>query len=259
MHEPPPQTHAGGSAAAGKDSRLYDGLCNFACSRDYCPPGSCEQSNSEAETVYVGRDVYVSHTAQCSAPCVMVLPPSALGSATTISLSPYTTSLEVAVPTTSGISTIYSVSVTTITITPPPITTTEVPFSNVDITTDNTNGFSFQPVPSIVFPPIGYPVTIVTQGKSTVTTRSLTLPPWPFVISGDPAKTTIQNPEPTDSNPEPDPPTTTSIDDPLPVWTTWPPGVVTPLTDKVNKIEPVDDISGYSIKFPCDVWFLNVS
>lgn len=190
----------------------------------------------------------------------MVLPPSALNSPTTISISPYTTSLEVAVPTTSGGSTVYAVSVTTITLSPPPITTTEIPFSNVEITTDARNGFSFQPTPSIVFPPIGYPITIVSEGTSTVTTRSVTLPPWPFVgAPGDPAETTTnaQNPDPTG---EDEPPASTSAAvGPLPVWKTWPPSIITPVTDDIKDIGPVEDITGTAIVFPCNIWFMNVS
>ncbi|KAK7710225.1 Glucan endo-1,3-alpha-glucosidase agn1 [Diaporthe eres] len=135
---------------------------------------------------------------------------------------------------------------------------TEVPFSNVEITTDARNGFSFQPTPSIVFPPIGYPITIVSAGTSTVTTRSVTLPPWPFAgAPGDPAETTTntQNPDPTG---EDEPPASTSAAvGPLPVWKTWPPSIITPVTDDIKDIGPVEDATGTAIVFPCNIWFMN--
>ena len=42
LNPPLPVIDGAGTAAPGLDDELYDGLCNFACSRGYCPGGACE-------------------------------------------------------------------------------------------------------------------------------------------------------------------------------------------------------------------------
>ncbi|KAF6815301.1 glucan -beta-glucosidase [Colletotrichum sojae] len=134
------------------------------------------EGDTEPEVVYLGPEIYSSgiNTAHCTAPCVMVLPPSALPSTTTISIPDYTTSLEVGP--------LGSSTTTTITITLPAITTDSIRFSNVNVTTGQTAS-SFQPLPSISLAPQNITVT---EPNGTVVTRTVVLPPWPAVTDGPP-------------------------------------------------------------------------
>ncbi|KAK0123765.1 hypothetical protein ONS95_008770 [Cadophora gregata] len=51
------------------------------------------------------------------------------------------------------------------------------------------------------------------------------------------------------------PPTTTSTTTtPLPVWTTWPPGVIVPISTSVTKPTP----TGSGVNMPCKLWFFNI-
>ncbi|KAF6804015.1 glucan 1,3-beta-glucosidase [Colletotrichum musicola] len=134
------------------------------------------EGDTEPEVVYLGPEIYSSgtNTAHCTAPCVMVLPPSALPSTTTISIPDYTTSLQVGPR--------GSATTTTITITIPAITTDSIRFSNVNVTTGQIAS-SFQPLPSISLAPQNITVT---EPNGTVVTRTVVLPPWPAVTDGPP-------------------------------------------------------------------------
>ncbi|KAF6820941.1 class V chitinase [Colletotrichum plurivorum] len=143
------------------------------------------EGDKEPEVVYLGPEIYSSgiYTAHCTAPCVMVLPPSALPSTTTISIPDYTTSLEVGP--------LGSATTTTITITIPVITTDSIRFSNVNVTTGQIAS-SFQPLPSISLAPQNITVT---EPNGTVVTRTVVLPPWPAVTDGPPQNWSSTIPE----------------------------------------------------------------
>ncbi|KAK7738406.1 Glucan endo-1,3-alpha-glucosidase agn1 [Cytospora paraplurivora] len=200
-----------------------------------------------------------------------------------------------------GTVTVYSISITTITVTPSPVTISEASFSNVNISSSMSSGFSFQPYLSISVPYIEYPVTIVTSDTTTVTTRNLTLPPWPEITSkatgskgssntltgtgtgtgtGSAESSTlvstgsnkVDTPTGTESTIlkmesvtkiEADTLTTTTTHSStsvvLPVWTTWPPALVKPVTDEVDDIVTIDDEDGRGSKVPCNIWFLDSS
>lgn len=132
--------------------------------------------------VYVGPEVYTSHTVVCSAPCTLVMPPSSLGSTTTITLPTYKTSLEVGSSTVVNGQSTFVVTTTTITITLGTIVTDSFPMSNVNVTAGQTGG-GFNPSPSVPLTPVGVPVT---NGNGGRTTRTVTLPPWPDVTRGPP-------------------------------------------------------------------------
>ena len=130
--------------------------------------------------VYLGDEVYTAHTAQCSAPCTFVLPPSSLASNTTISVPPYTTSLEVG----SSAGGSFVVTTTTIVIIIEPITTDKLSQSNV-VVTDGQDTGAFNPSPSV---PISHSIVSVTNGSGRSTGRTITFPPWPDVTNGPPDK-----------------------------------------------------------------------
>ncbi|KAK3899572.1 hypothetical protein C8A05DRAFT_18009, partial [Staphylotrichum tortipilum] len=138
------------------------------------------------DIVWVGTDVWNKPTVSCSkAPCLLIMPTSALDSETTIFPSPYTTSFEYGnVQTTSvnGVATsVFVTSVVVVTIEIPPITTRGMPFSNVNVST--TGAVPITIYPSINIPPIGIPLP---DGSGGSTTRPVTLPPWPQVNAGPP-------------------------------------------------------------------------
>ncbi|KAM7192998.1 Exo-beta-1,3-glucanase [Rhypophila sp. PSN 637] len=129
--------------------------------------------------VYVGTDVYTTHTAQFTAPCTWVLPPSPLQSNTTISMTPYTTSLEVG----STVGASFVVTTTTITITLAPLTVDKISQSNIEIAEDQSTG-ALTPYASV---PIPNSTVTVTNGNSQTTARTIIFPPWPAVSNGPPA------------------------------------------------------------------------
>ncbi|KAI2615067.1 pectate lyase superfamily protein-domain-containing protein [Hypoxylon sp. NC1633] len=143
-----------------------------------------ENGEDKPEVVYVDPKVYSTgvNTALCTAPCIFVLPPSALPSTTTIDVPDYTTSLEVGTGT--------EVITTTITLTISAITTDSMQFSNVNITSGQTPA-SFQPLPSLSLPPQN---VTVTEPNGTVVTRTVILPPWPAVTQGPPLSWTTSVP-----------------------------------------------------------------
>lgn len=130
--------------------------------------------DDDYKVVYVGTEVFTTYTAQCTAPCIFVLPPVSIPT-TTITIPPYTTSLQVG----SGVGT-----TTTVTLYPSPITTNSMGYSNVNVTSGQATGHGFVPTPSINVPP----TTIVVTGPDGKTTRrTLSLPPWPEITEGPPA------------------------------------------------------------------------
>ncbi|KAK4040087.1 pectate lyase superfamily protein-domain-containing protein [Parachaetomium inaequale] len=129
--------------------------------------------DDDYQVVYVGTEVFTTYTAQCTAPCIFVLPPVSIPE-TTITIPPYTTSLQVG----SGIGT-----TTTITLHPGPITTNSMGYSNVNVSSSQATGFGFVPEPSISVPP---ETVVVTGPDGKSTSRTLRLPPWPEITEGPP-------------------------------------------------------------------------
>jgi hypothetical protein len=129
--------------------------------------------------VYVGTEVFTSKTAQCTAPCTFVFPPSQLPSRTSISLKPYTTSLEVG----SSKGGSFVVTTTSIVISLRPIITDEISQSNVEITEGQTG--NIVRVPSVTIPES---TITVTNGDGKKVGRIITFPPWPAITNGPPDK-----------------------------------------------------------------------
>jgi hypothetical protein len=135
-----------------------------------------EDGEPGGEVVYIGPEVYTTHTAQCaSPPCVFVMPPTTLSRETTITVAPFTTELEVGATQDDGS---FTVTTTTVTLTIGTIVTDVVPVSNHNVTRGETPGAPFWVTPSVTFPPMGVPLT---KPDGVVTTRTITLPPWPQI------------------------------------------------------------------------------
>ncbi|KAH7236571.1 oviduct-specific glycoprotein, partial [Fusarium tricinctum] len=124
--------------------------------------------------------------AQCTAPCRFVLPPRGLPSPTTISISPYVTSLQLAPGST-----------TTITVTVPVIKTDSMEYYNVNITSGQTDQLTFTPTPSLSIQPV---TTTLTLSGGETQVRTLVLPPWPSITDGPPDQWTT----PTSPDDDPD-------------------------------------------------------
>lgn len=216
--------------------------------------------------VYISPGVWDNGQMQCFDPAVIVLPPYRLPQVTTINIPPYTTSFQVGGAT------------TTVTITVAPITTSVVPVYNVPIFPGNPNPSVVQPFPSIDFPPVGVPL----NNGGTTTTRTVVLPPWPFITMGPPESwtrdpdlprnpgapeettssgipiggfpgTTAPPPVETNPDPPPGPPPSKSWD-----WNRYPAQIKPdpPIRDKDNDDDEDDDHG--VVVLPCNVWFFNV-
>jgi hypothetical protein len=136
-----------------------------------------DDSDPNTEVVYIGPEVYTRRTAQCALPpCVFVMPPTTLSRPTTIIVKPYTTELEVG----ASQGTTFVVTTTTIIINVGTIITNVVPVSNYNVSRCMTPGAPFWVTPSFIFPPQGVRLT---KPNGIVTTRNVTLPPWPQIIS----------------------------------------------------------------------------
>ncbi|KAM7183947.1 glucan 1,3-beta-glucosidase [Naviculisporaceae sp. PSN 640] len=127
------------------------------------------------EIIYLSPEIYGpdSNTASCDGFCQFVLPPSTLPRPTTFTLPDYTTSLKVSTET------------ITITVPIPPITTDKIHFSNVNVTSGQTPGQSFLPLPSIDIPE---QTTVLTGKDGQLVTRTLVLPPFPAITQGPPVE-----------------------------------------------------------------------
>jgi hypothetical protein len=127
--------------------------------------------------VYIDPTIWgqSSPTVKCSPPCILVLPPTVLPSETTISIPPYTTSLEI------GWSSNGAFTGTTITtvLSIPPITTNTIDYSNVQVNS-STDLFNIIPTMSIMPSPFiitdSYPPGVTNSPA----TRTITPPPYPF-------------------------------------------------------------------------------
>lgn len=148
--------------------------------------------------VWVDTDVWNSPTVTCSsALCLLILPTISLSSGTTITPSGYVTSFEYGGferTSVGGIeTTIFVTSTTTVTISIPPIVTGGIPYSNVNVPSIGPTPITIYPSASI--PTIGIPLPDNSGG---VTTRTVTLPPWPQVDGGPPIEFTDPGTGPVD-------------------------------------------------------------
>ncbi|KAM0418391.1 hypothetical protein ACHAPD_004750 [Fusarium lateritium] len=238
-----------------------DSLCfggTMIWSIDFQVPGSGSPDDADGEVVYLDPSVYSGTPAQCTGPCQLVLPPRALPSKTTISIPPFTTSLEVAPGSTK-----------TVTVTVPDIVTESIDYYNVRITSGQDQG-TLTPTPSISIKPIT--TTLTLEGGSTQV-RTLTLPPWPKIIGGTIApgkpgapKTKTSNtgnpwiitgPTQNDNPPEPtwEPYTKTPFgqEEPSPTWpVSW---EIKPVQTDVSEKGEDDDGDGPKSKTTCKLWF----
>ncbi|KAH9896206.1 hypothetical protein F4778DRAFT_793935 [Xylariomycetidae sp. FL2044] len=227
---------------------------NFAGASDWAVDLQGDIDPDDGETVYIGSEVYEDPEMHCEASCTIVLAPSPLSETTTITIPPYTTSLQV------GTTTV------TVTVTPSPITTDEVEFYNIPIPTMSGGTTVIQPYPSIPVPDAEVPVTFESDGEVVTTTRTIAMPPWPAITNG-PAEDWNGTAIPSNTGRPtytvaPGPPPS-----PLPTitWTDWNeiPAVVTPVPDKISKPTPVnqdddeDDIGPPAVLVPCDLWFFD--
>ncbi len=232
--------------------------------------GSGGGSGPGSGVVYINPMVWNIPSAQCEDPCVLVWPPSQLPAVSTFTIPAFTTSLEV------------RSTVTTITLYPAPIVTDQVPMSNNPITPGQ-QPTVIQPLPSITLPDTQWPLTFVSNGVTSTTTRTIILPPWPQITMGPPegwaqwSETALPPPDTTTSNPVFAIPTpsetdddigpffphtsTTTTDVPPPIWTVFPRGSIEAIEEDVNTIQTIDpedtQNGGYGIKVPCHLWFFN--
>ncbi|KAJ1326027.1 chitinase [Microdochium nivale] len=240
---------------AWADSRCFGGTMVWGI--DY---GVGAIGDSGENVIYLGTPVYSGIPAQCTPPCQFVLPPLSLATPTTISISPYTTSLEVVV----GIT-------TTITVTINAITTIAMNFYNVNVT--DSAGYTITPAASIDLEPV---ITTLTISGSTQV-RTLILPPWPAITQGPPGNWTSTSdsaddvPWPTTF---PNPPNTggpiiiTSVSktaftppagwedgDATPTTNSWPIFTLEPVETDVPESGEDDNCEGPSSKSTCKLWF----
>lgn len=117
--------------------------------------------------------MYATPTAQCTAPCIFVLPPKSIPT-TVITITTYITSIQVG----PGTGTI-----TTLTLHPGNITTDSIAYSNVNVTFGQATGSGFVPTASINVPDI---IVGATGPDGDTTSRTLHLPPWPAINNGPP-------------------------------------------------------------------------
>ncbi|KAK3370414.1 hypothetical protein B0H63DRAFT_528137 [Podospora didyma] len=135
-----------------------------------------------------------------------------------------------------------------------------MPYSNVNITDSQTSGGFVAP------PSVSIPVVSVTlpDGNGGTTVRPASLPPRPEIsnwpLDGENGGVFTQDclfgtvfPTPPPPGQTPSPSTTSSTTTtPLPVWVTWPPGMIVPVTTSVSKSAPAPG----DWVMPCKLWFL---
>jgi hypothetical protein len=153
-------------------------------------------SEEGSGVVYIDPEIWDTDddetgTVQCYPPCTYVLPPFTLSEPTTISFTPYTTSVEVGWFTSTEFEEGYSTVTTTVyesithttVISPPPVTLTTIPVRNVNIS-DNVTETTFRVTYSVDVPPVvitnepksGDPTSITVPPN----TRTIYPPPWPW-------------------------------------------------------------------------------
>ncbi|KFZ24807.1 hypothetical protein V502_00717 [Pseudogymnoascus sp. VKM F-4520 (FW-2644)] len=182
------------------------------------------------DIVWVGTEVWDTPTVTCSLPpCMLIIPTSSLAEDTTITPSKYTTSFEYGgfvTTTIGGIgTTVFVTSTTTVTISIPSIVTNGIGYSNVNVTATGPTPVTIHP--SIDIPPIG--VTLP-DGDGGVTTRTITLPPWPQVNGGPTVDYTDPGTVPVDTGSSSGQGKATTYYTPIGVPVTVPGATVTTLT-----------------------------
>ncbi|KAF5002926.1 hypothetical protein FDECE_10481 [Fusarium decemcellulare] len=221
--------------------------------------------------VFLGPKVWETPSATCEAPCVLVFPPSKLPEATTIKLDKYTTSLEYGATGKTTISgketTAFVTKTTTITVDVPIFVTNSMMYSNVNVTQDQ------KPTQLVVKPSIKLPhiPVQVPDGEGGTTTRTLTLPPWPFAAqnTGEPSNHSKSSSTPVASltssfnwdeleTKRPEWIVTEETPDEtisgLPVYTQWPEFKIEPIKEEIKEPTPDDD----GFKTPCELWFFQL-
>lgn len=143
--------------------------------------------DDDLDVVYVGTEIFSTPSVTCSPPCVLVFPTSSLGSPSVVDPGHYTTSFEYGHKGTTSneggqVITTFFTTTTTITIDIPPVTIHGLPYSNYNISSGQTSD-TIHLQPSVDIPPItiGLP-----DGGGSITSRTVTLPPWPDVTRGPP-------------------------------------------------------------------------
>lgn len=252
---------------AWADSRCFGGT--MVWSIDFQVRGSGVSDDEKyGEVVYVGSEVFQKPTAQCPAPCIMVFPSSKLAEPKTITLPPYTATLEVGDTTTTvvAVSTVRTVIITVINFFNHYVTTSQQPGAALTLRP------SFQPPPlqvivtgadskttvrTVLPPPLGGgassgPSSGSGTNPSTNTTRAISPPP----VGGKPTVTRNEwKPKRTEFpfRPISEIPDEEEDDDdddtPVPVPIPWPSGVIQPVTDKTKPTPP----GGHRIS--CKTWF----
>ncbi|KAI1812912.1 pectin lyase fold/virulence factor [Poronia punctata] len=142
--------------------------------------------DDHVDVVWVDTTIWDSPTVSCPGQsCVLIIPTSSLASPTIIRPSSYTTSLEYGAFTDTTIggvgTTVFLTTTTTITLSVPTISTDGIPYSNVNITSSGEQAITV--VPSVDIPPV---VVTLPDGQGSSTTRTITLPPWPQIVGGEP-------------------------------------------------------------------------
>ena len=148
---------------AWADSRCFGGTMVWSIDFQVSGSGNSDEEKY-GDVVYVGSEVFATPTAQCPAPCIMVFPTSGLDEPKTITVPPYTATLEVGTTTT----TIVAVpSASTVTV-------TSIDFFNHYVNSEQQPGdtvFTLRPS----FQPS--PVTVTVTGQDGHTTLRTVLPP----------------------------------------------------------------------------------
>ncbi|KAF1994463.1 hypothetical protein P154DRAFT_567311 [Amniculicola lignicola CBS 123094] len=242
---------------------------NFGGTSDWAIDLQGEGTNAnKGEVVYLDPTVWQKPQAYCSAPCVLVFPPSQLPSSTTINMGKYTTSVLYGSTTvTNSVTKLITTTTTTLTLTLPTVTTDKISYSNVNISR-NAETSSLWVEVSVPIPPV---TATLPDGSKGSTTRVLSLPAWPSITNGPPANNDPGNPNhPNNSSswfsaPDPitmtappeetDPPVTT-----LPTWSTYPPYAVEPLEndDDDDEDHHHGGGGGVRIKTSCKIWVFNL-
>ncbi|KAI9150631.1 Chitotriosidase-1 [Paramyrothecium foliicola] len=244
------------------NSRCFGGTMIWSI--DFQVPGS-EESDDEryGEVVYIGPKVYQEPTAQCLAPCIMVLPPSTMSKPTVITWHPYTATLEVGSTTTTAV----------IIPNPQTSTVTVVNYFNYYVGPGYSSGGYLTLTPSFAAPT----ATVVVTGQDGKTTKRTIVPP-PFSNPDAPLETPSNNPTgatdvvtgwpfipPPSTTPEPELepededeedsefPIFTGVEDDgetaAPVPTTWPSGSIKPVFNERDPVPPG------ATRIRCTVWF----
>ncbi|KAE8143536.1 hypothetical protein BDV38DRAFT_276621 [Aspergillus pseudotamarii] len=152
-------------------------------------------SDSGSGDVYIGPEIYEGNsTVNCVPPCNLIFPPSTLPTPTTIVFPPYTTSLEIAWPTTTittlddgtvTTSTEYLRNLTTTTLTIPPVTTDKIDWWNLNLTS-STSKTTFTLQSSILPPPF-----YITNSPEAARSRGITPPPFPWSTITHPSEESL--------------------------------------------------------------------